>query len=144
MDVGEIANRVGEVVEGEADVVLAYLFGSTAAGARTPLSDVDVAVMVRAGVDADVVCGRLMDALVRSLKTERIDLVRLDRAPPPLGYRIVRDGRLLVCRDEKVRQRYVSRTVMRYLDFKPLRDRAFETARKAALEASTLPRCAKS
>lgn len=131
-----IESRVRKVIDGEGDVVLAYLFGSSASGGRTPLSDVDVAVLVRAGVDAEVVCGRLMDALVRSLKTEKIDLVRLDRAPPPLGYRVVRDGRLLVSRDEKVRQRYVSRTVMRYLDFKPLRDRAFETARKAALEAS--------
>jgi len=114
--------------------VLAYLFGSLARGTAGPLSDVDVAVLFDRRCDAPGEHGELQDALSRALGSDRIDLVRLDMAPPPLRYRIIRDGRLIMCRDHGVRQGFETATVMQYLDFKPLRDQAFDLMRKAVLE----------
>ena len=133
----KVAAEVMEIIrnEMEADtcVVLAYVFGSTARGETTPQSDIDIGVLFSPEADEEPAHGELMDALCRALATDRIDLVPMNRAPVPLRFRIVRDGKLLVCRDDAVRQRFVADTVMRYLDFKPLREQAFRVARDSIL-----------
>ncbi len=131
-DDAQLLGRIQDVLRCEPDVVVAYLFGSHARGEAGPLSDVDIGVLLAGDGAAH---GRLLDTLVERLGTERIDLVSLARAPLPLRYRAVRDGRLLVCRDEKLRQRFEAESVLRYLDFKPLRDRALALVRDAVLGA---------
>jgi hypothetical protein len=120
----ELRTRVVPVLESH-DVRLAYLFGSHARGEVTKLSDVDLAVSFAAGVDVRKAQGELLDALVLELKTDRIDLVLLEEIPPPLAFRIIRDGERLVVRDPRENVSFRTRTIMRYLDFKPLRDAAF-------------------
>jgi hypothetical protein len=61
-------------------------------------------------------------------------LISLVEAPPPLAYRVVRDGLCVLCRDRKMREAFETRAIMRYLDFKPLRDQAFRRSRQAILE----------
>ena len=51
---------------------------------------------------------------------ETIDVVVLNVAPLALRYRVLRDGKVLTCRDEQVRILYQADTVSRYLDFKPV------------------------
>jgi uncharacterized protein len=50
-----------------------------------------------------------------------VDVVVLNTAPVAVGYRVLRDGRLLVNRDDRARIRHWVRTVDRYLDMEPLR-----------------------
>ena len=119
----------------EPGVVAAYLFGSLARGNAGPLSDVDVGLLVGDANEANAICGRTMDALCRRLHTSRVDVVSLGTAPVPLGYRIIREGSLVSCRDAGRLERFVTQTVLEYLDFKPLRDRAFAVMRCAILEA---------
>lgn len=128
----ELRTRVVPVLEAH-DVRLAYLFGSHAKGEATELSDVDLAVSFDVGVDVRKAQGELLDALVLELKTDRIDLVLLEEIPPPLAFRIIRDGERLVARDLREDVSFRTRTIMRYLDFKPLRDAAFRSGRKAIL-----------
>ena len=118
----------------EPDVVAAYLFGSLAHGTAGPLSDVDVGLLADDRRRAQAACERTMDGLCRQLRTSRIDVVSLREASMPLRYRVVRDGLLVLCRDPGVVERFVAETVLQYLDFKPLRDRAFEVMRGAILE----------
>jgi hypothetical protein len=77
--------------------------------------------------------GELLDALVRGRETERIDLVLLEEIPAPLAFRIVRDGERLLVTDPRADVSFRTRAIMRYLDFKPLRDAAFRSGRKAIL-----------
>jgi hypothetical protein len=136
MGVPRVEELCVEILRADEEVALGYLFGSQAASAAGPLSDVDVGVIFRAGTNVEIAHGELLDALVRALATDRVDLVVLDRAAPPLRYRVIRDGKLIHCIDEAIRVRFETDTVMRYLDFKPLRDRAFRWARKAILEGT--------
>lgn len=122
-----------EIVDAEPAIVAAYLFGSLAHDAAGPLSDVDIALLIRNREERRVVCERAMDALCRRLHTSRVDVVSLADAPAPLRYRIVRQGALVVCRDPAVLQRFVTETVLDYLDFKPLRDQAFAVMRESIL-----------
>jgi hypothetical protein len=128
----DIVDRIRRILQGEPAVAVAYLFGSVAEGRAGPLSDVDIGVLFRESADREVE-GRLLDRLVEALGTENVDLVPLARAPLPLRFRAVRDGRVLLSRDALMRERFEVASVMRYLDFKPLRDRAHLATRNAIL-----------
>ena len=103
-------------LEAEPDIAVAYLFGSRARGNARPNSDVDVGVLLDAGVD---IHRRQLD-LMASLGAN-VDLVVLNDAPPALGYRVLRDGIVLVCHDDRARVEHWVRTVDRYLDTAPMR-----------------------
>ena len=125
---------LNETLAAEPGIVAAYLFGSFVRGAAGPLSDLDVALLVRETREGGAVRERTMDALCRRLGTSHVDVVLLGDAPMPLRYRVVRDGSLVVCRDGAMLERFVADTVLQYLDFKPLRDGAFRVMRNAILE----------
>jgi len=104
-------------------VVLAYLFGSQATGETTPLSDVDVAVLLEAGTPSPaVVQASLISDLMLALHRSDIDVVILNSAPPLLKERVISRGRLLYCRDERARLHFEVATRREYFDTQPLRD----------------------
>lgn len=112
-------DAVRRALESRADVRLAYLFGSAARGEARASSDLDVAVLF------DHVPGpRALDQLATDLEgaaKRRVDFVVLNTAPPLLTHEVIRAGRLLVCRDDDERARFVTHAVLRYLDTAHLR-----------------------
>jgi hypothetical protein len=110
------------VLEREPDVVNALLFGSRARGSERPDSDVDVAVQLAPGAARDVHALGGLAARLEAAAGHPIGLVLLDEAPPPLAYRIFRDGRLLVERDHAALVTRKTRAILDYLDFKPVEE----------------------
>ena len=100
------------------DVVFAYLFGSTATGARTPRSDVDLAIFVAPTADAQA--ARLIVARVaaRRLSTDAVDIVVLNSAPLSLAGRVLTTRRVLLDRDPFLRHRFESLTTRKFHDFR--------------------------
>lgn len=122
------------------DVVLAYLFGSYARRQAWAHSDVDIAVLLAGQPDDDhcfdmrlEIIGGLMDIL----NVNDVDVLILNQAPPALRYAVLRDGRLLFCRDRQAMIMFRVRTINDYLDFKPILQRhetaLLERARKGEL-----------
>ena len=109
-------------VEAEPDVANALLFGSRARGSERPDSDVDVAVQLIPGAPRDARAVGGLAARLETATAHSIGLVLLDEAPPPLAYRIFRDGRLLVERDHSRLVARKARAILDYLDFKPVED----------------------
>jgi predicted nucleotidyltransferase len=101
------------------DICLAYLFGSCASGTARPVSDVDVAILFDY-LPTPAFLDRLTEAL--GVATERrVDLVVLNLAPPLLAREVIARGRLVMCRDEDERVRFLTRTTARYQDTAHLR-----------------------
>lgn len=103
-------------------VVFAYLFGSHARDKTRPLSDVDIAVYFNEEVACDErfdlrleVLGQLVDLF----KSDEVDLVVLNDAPPLLAHRILREGLLIFSGDDKIRLEFETKAVLKYLDWKP-------------------------
>ncbi len=109
------------MLEGHDDVLVAYLFGSLARGTQGPLSDVDVAVLLREDGSLFDRQLRLVADLSGELRRDDVDVIVLNACPVPLGYRVLRDGRLLLNRDNGARARHWAATVDRYLDMEPFR-----------------------
>jgi predicted nucleotidyltransferase len=103
-------------------VIAAYLFGSQASGATSPLSDVDIAVVLAPdAASPGTIQANLTSDLMLALNRSDIDLAILNAAPPLLKQRAI-SGRLLYCRDELARVRFEVAARREYLDTKPLRD----------------------
>lgn len=119
-------------LEGEPDVANAILFGSRARGTARPDSDVDVALELIAGAPRDAQALGGLASRLESAAGRPLGLVLLDEAPPPLAYRIFRDGRLLIERDHARLVRRKARAILDYLDFKPVEERCADGVLRAA------------
>lgn len=102
-------------------IVLAYLFGSVARGQATPLSDIDIAILLDASLDEAQRLNTHLDiaVAVAELLGEKAQVTLLNNAPPFLAYNVIRDGILLYKRTEAERVAFVVRTMKLYFDFKP-------------------------
>jgi predicted nucleotidyltransferase len=105
-------------------IVAAYQFGSTIRGGEGPLSDLDIAILVRdeqTPLAVDLLRVELLLAyeLQKQLHVQRVDLITLNRQRLPLQYAILRTGRLIFETDPKYRIRFVQKVIQDYLDFQP-------------------------
>jgi uncharacterized protein len=115
----DLTERLRRLLIGAPGVLVAYLYGSHARDRAGPLSDVDVALLL----DSDDEQRRLelTAAIAHAVAPMRADVVILNDAPVALSYRVLRDGTVLVSRDDKARVDHWVRTVDRYLDMAPAR-----------------------
>jgi predicted nucleotidyltransferase len=105
-------------------IVAAYQFGSTVRGQESPLSDLDIAILVddkHAPSALDLLRIELMLAheLQKHLGVPEIDLITLNRQKLPLQHGILRTGRLIYEADRKYRIRFSQKVIEGYLDFQP-------------------------
>lgn len=121
MDPEELEGRLRAALGRHPEVLVAYLFGSAARGRSRQGSDVDVAVLLANGADGLAIRLELLGDLTAAVGTDAVDLVVLNEAPNELAFRVLRDGRLLVCRDERARVRHRVQTILDHLDLEPLR-----------------------
>ncbi len=127
-----LGDALRQVLDPEPDLLYAVVFGSAARGESRADSDVDVAIELRRGAARDVhAIGRLA-ARLESAAGRPVDLVLMDEAPPPLAYRVFRDGRLLIERDHAALVNRKARAIVEYLDWKPVEERCASGVLRAA------------
>lgn len=110
--------RTIETIMRDAGAVVAYLFGSRAAGRARDTSDIDIAVLF----DRDVGLLEQEDLTARlagALEAPDVDVVVLDRAPLELQGKVIQEGRVIFSADEARRVAFEVRTRSMYFDFVP-------------------------
>ena len=95
------------------DVIFAYLYGSFARGEHHKFSDVDVAIYLKrpsGEIYLDILGATEIDGA-------EIDLKVLNNAPPIFRYRVIKEGILLLCRDEELHENFIFHTLIEALEF---------------------------
>jgi hypothetical protein len=114
-------------------VVVAYLFGSHAVGRGGPASDRDIAVLLEPGLTRQE-RGRwrieLIGRLIDFYRSDSIDLVVLNDAPPLLRFEVIRVRHVLYNRDDEARVAFEVRAMQEWFDWAP-RYRRMQRARLA-------------
>ena len=108
----ELPQRVA-TLEG---LIALWLFGSFARDSWTPISDVDLAYLAceeSQGEALDRFEARLYSTITSTLHTDDISLVHLRFAPVYLAWRVLTEGRLLLCSDKNA-VATVAETVYRF------------------------------
>jgi len=98
-------------------VIAVILYGSAARMTTTPLSDIDVCVVTSPGLYAEEW------ESIMSYTGPAPDLVVFQDLTPSVRYRVIREGKVLFCRDRKALHRIKAGTLREYLDLQPLIDR---------------------
>ncbi|HET8698344.1 MAG TPA: nucleotidyltransferase domain-containing protein [Gammaproteobacteria bacterium] len=103
----------------DADVAAAYLHGSRGRGNARPGSDVDLAVILAARVPPAERWNKrlvLLDQAATALRSDAVDLLILEDAPPAVAHRALRDGRLILDGDPHRRVAVVETVFRQYID----------------------------
>ncbi|HCO39563.1 MAG TPA: nucleotidyltransferase domain-containing protein [Aquificaceae bacterium] len=102
--------KIIEEVKNHPKVVAIYLFGSYARGEEKPLSDIDIAVILK---DPD----KKDEADIGSLYSEKIDLVLFHRLPLHIQYEVFKYGKELFVRDEDYLLELKLAVLRKYLEY---------------------------
>jgi predicted nucleotidyltransferase len=117
-----LVETVRDVLVARGDVLEAYVFGSHARGDARPHSDVDVAVYLDATAPSDDPWGAdatIAADLMAALRSSRVDVVVLNRAPPLIYHRVLRDGIRVLARDLRATTVREGQALSRACDFLP-------------------------
>ena len=98
-------------------IIFSYLFGSLAKGSPLPLSDVDIAVFLKQGVNIAENKLEILGELIDILQTDELDPVVLNTANLPLVMNILRNKKIIVDEDPFSRHVFESMMMRKYFDF---------------------------
>ncbi len=125
---------VRRILEDVDAIAYALVFGSTGRGSAHARSDVDLALELRPGAARDPMSLGQLAARLESAAGRAVDVVLMEDAPPPLAYRIFRDGRVLLERDRDALVQRKARAILDYLDFKPVEAQCTDGVLRAAAD----------
>jgi predicted nucleotidyltransferase len=113
------------------DVTALFFFGGLARGELKPLSDLDLAVLLRANLEKGKFLDRQLDLvgiIAQELGTDEFDLIILNTAPLRFAYHILKNGEKVFIKNQRQLGDFHENVVKRYLDFQYYRrefDRSF-------------------
>ncbi|NOY63942.1 MAG: nucleotidyltransferase domain-containing protein [Nitrospirae bacterium] len=113
--------KIKAFLEKKDDIVFAILFGSAAEGRETFMSDLDIGIYTVGDLSLPEI-GMLVSEL-EGLTRRRVDVVVLNelyKKSPSLAFNIVKNGKLLFCKDEDTYTAFKRDTFRFYLDAKYL------------------------
>ena len=108
-----IGKSVNEALSGVEDVIVAYVFGSTAEGKEHAFSDIDVAILLK---EPSLDKTMRIHSLLTELLGDRVDTLLLNLAPPVLQYHVVKNGLRVLSKDEDARVSFEARALSEGLD----------------------------
>lgn len=111
-----------EALKNDKDIAALYVFGSRAEKRVKPLSDIDLAVLLADSFPKEKYSEKkltLLNKIIDILKTDEIDLVILNNAPPVLSFEIIKKGGLVFSANESERIKAQVSFLNQYFDILP-------------------------
>ncbi len=106
----KIANEIVKKLYKIKEVIAIIMFGSQATGKTRPDSDVDIAVITKSDSDKE-----------RSITIEQgneiVQVSHFNTLPLEIQFRVIKEGKVLFCKNEDELKNQVKKTILRYLDF---------------------------
>lgn len=104
-------------------IASAYLFGSQTSGKIGPMSDVDIAILLKENApkgrelihEEDYLSYRIEDAL----QVKKVDLIELNKQGLIFVHNVLRTGKLIYDADPDFRIKFVAKVISDYCDFEP-------------------------
>jgi predicted nucleotidyltransferase len=115
--------RSGIIFKDYSYIAAAYLFGSYTTGKEGPMSDVDIALLLKEPFpkgrelihEEDYLAYRIADAL----QVKEIDLIDLNRQGLIFVHNVFKTGKLIYDADTDFRVKFVAKVISDYCDFEP-------------------------
>ena len=120
----DLAQRLREFLQDVKEIAFAYLYGSAAHDPAPYGGDIDIAVYLKASDTEEYIKKEteLTVLLISRLSTDEIDLRVLNVLPLVLQYNILKEGILILSRDEMERVEFETSVMLRFFELKPYLD----------------------
>ncbi|ATZ61211.2 MAG: hypothetical protein DDT40_00306 [candidate division WS2 bacterium] len=119
----EVLQKIGEVLSGFEEIDIGYVFGSFLKG---EFEDIDVALLVSKSpspYESMKFAMKVGREVERTLKYSfEIDVKILNSSPTYFQYEVIKNGKVVFCKDETKRIRYEAKVLSNYLDYKDTLD----------------------
>lgn len=116
-DVNELVEEIVNDLRKIKSVKSIILFGSYARGNQKPLSDIDICVLTNRKITDNV------KSNIISYSSEKIDISLFWDLPVRIRYRILKEGKTILNKDDNLMHNITVETMDEYLDFKHIVDR---------------------
>lgn len=128
--------QMEEVLKKHGEILVAYLYGSTAKGYGRKGSDIDLGLLLREDFSADALYpARIAGEIKRRCGFDReVDVRILNKRSPRFLHQVI-GGKVVFCRDERERVRFETSVIDAYIDFKPFLEQYYEKRRERLLNA---------
>jgi uncharacterized protein len=123
-DPATLTEQIRESLDHEKEILFAYLYGSAVYDPTLSGGDIDIAVYLKPSNMSEYLRKEadLTGLLISRLHTDEIDLRILNVLPLVLQHRILKDGILILSRDEIQRTDFETSVMIRFFDLKPYLD----------------------
>jgi predicted nucleotidyltransferase len=132
MDRESLIHLTRQYLSGDADIQLAYLFGSRVNGTLGPMSDIDLGVLFVNKGDLLSMQSQLSYRLGKTVSPLVVDVVVLNTAPIELAHEVISQGICVYQRNQEIQVDYEARILSQYADYLP-----FLTAMKMDIQKET-------
>jgi len=131
----EMIEKLAGYFNKQAEIKMAYLFGSMAKGRAGRLSDVDIAIFIDERLERNKrndLQLKILSDLIALLNTDKIDIVVMNELPILMKYNIIKNG--IILKDDEERAKIEAKILSEYLDRKYYIDRHTKIALKRIAE----------
>ena len=114
--------KLKEIFKNYPYIASVYLFGSYVSGRISPMSDVDIEVLIKEPYPKGRYLIHQMDYIavkIEEVIKKEVDTVEMNRQGLIFQYNVLRTGKLIYDADPSFRVNYVSRLISAYCDFEP-------------------------
>lgn len=126
---------IKKTLKGHDEILVVYLYGSTAKGYGREESDLDVGLLLRDDFTADALYPvRIAREIEKGCSLNRkVDVRILNGRPPRFLYQVIKGGEVIFSADERARVGFETSVTDAYLDFKPFYEQYDEKRRERLL-----------
>lgn len=131
--------KVIEKIALDFELRLIYLFGSKAKDISTPLSDIDIAILIDNYENQDLrqIILDLIFEFSQLFKSDKIDLLILNEASLAIQFKVISESKPLFQITPENRADYEEKVVKLYLDFIKFENEYYETMNERILGAAS-------
>lgn len=115
----ELLLKVTQKLRNDERVIFAYLYGSAARGTMREDSDVDIAVFLESP-ENDPLLEAGISLELEQILDRSVDVRIINHAPAIFINQVLKDGILLISKDDRLRINFEVKNMNEYLDFLPI------------------------
>ena len=132
-----LISQIHKILLPHKEIIIAYLYGSRAKHTHQPTSDIDIGVLLGDKVNITPLYPFDLshEVHINLSISNSVDIRILNQRNIRFLYRVIRDGKLILCRDEDTRITFETSVIKAWLDIQPY-DRQYTTIMENRILAS--------
>ena len=124
LTIEKLRSVIKQVFEQYVEIQLAYLYGSYALGIQDEYSDIDVGVVLKREFNEPPLYFAELSSKIDKIFNYKIeiDLRILNKCTPRFLFQVIKNCKILYCKNNTFKDEYEVKIINQYLDIKPMLD----------------------